>query len=286
MKQREVSCMKKFLRGLLTIALTFLLIALGIVLSFKTMLINTADQMIKREMTHQFINTMQEQNSEVDEEAIQKIKETIEKNETIQDIMNTYFDQVIEILGSEKELKINITEDLNTLVDEGEKILKEYGITITPAEKEELFDMVSMEEVNTLLNETLAEAKQNLPEQIKEEIKIYQFVMGPTFKVMLCGVILLDLLFIALLKKSAYKWLSNLGGSSLIVGLFIGFVIPLSIDKLLKTLNNENLFAFNTEALANYGYVLIGIGIVAYVLEFTLKKTIEKKPIETQKEQP
>ncbi len=42
--------------------------------------------------------------------------------------------------------------------------------------------MVSMEEVNTLLNETLAEAKQNLPEQIKEEIKIYQFVMGPTFK--------------------------------------------------------------------------------------------------------
>lgn len=286
MKQREVSCMKKFLRGLLTIALTFLLIALGIVLSFKTMLINTADQMIKREMTHQFINTMQEQNSEVDEEAIQKIKETIEKNETIQDIMNTYFDQVIEILGSEKELKINITEDLNTLVDEGEKILKEYGITITPAEKEELLDMVSMEEVNTLLNETLAEAKQNLPEQIKEEIKIYQFVMGPTFKVMLCGVILLDLLFIALLKKSAYKWLSNLGGSSLIVGLFIGFVIPLSIDKLLKTLDNENLFAFNTEALANYGYVLIGIGIVAYVLEFTLKKTIEKKPIETQKEQP
>ncbi len=286
MKQREVSCMKKFLRGLLTIALTFLLIALGIVLSFKTMLINTADQMIKREMTHQFINTMQEQNSEVDEEAIQKIKETIEKNETIQDIMNTYFDQVIEILGSEKELKINITEDLNTLVDEGEKILKEYGITITPAEKEELLDMVSMEEVNTLLNETLAEAKQNLPEQIKEEIKIYQFVMGPTFKVMLCGVILLDLLFIALLKKSAYKWLSNLGGSSLIVGLFIGFVIPLSIDKLLKTLDNENLFAFNTEALSNYGYVLIGIGIVAYVLEFTLKKTIEKKPIETQKEQP
>lgn len=286
MKQREVSCMKKFLRGLLTIALTFLLIALGIVLSFKTMLINTADQMIKREMTHQFINTMQEQNSEVDEEAIKKIKETIEKNETIQDIMNTYFDQVIEILGSEEELKINITEDLNTLGDEGEKILKEYGITITPAEKEELLDMVSMEEVNTLLNETLAEAKQNLPEQIKEEIKIYQFVMGPTFKVMLCGVILLDLLFIALLKKSAYKWLSNLGGSSLIVGLFIGFVIPLSIDKLLKTLNNENLFAFNTEALANYGYVLIGIGIVAYVLEFTLKKTIEKKPIETQKEQP
>ncbi len=286
MKQREVSCMKKFLRGLLTIALTFLLIALGIVLSFKTMLINTADQMIKREMTHQFINTMQEQNSEVDEEAIQKIKETIEKNETIQDIMNTYFDQVIEILGSEEELKINITEDLNTLVDEGEKILKEYGITITPAEKEELLDMVSMEEVNTLLNETLAEAKQNLPEQIKEEIKIYQFVMGPTFKVMLCGVILLDLLFIALLKKSAYKWLSNLGGSSLIVGLFIGFVIPLSIDKLLKTLDNENLFAFNTEALANYGYVLIGIGIVAYVLEFTLKKTTEKKPIETQKEQP
>ena len=110
--------------------------------------------------------------------------------------------------------------------------------------------------------------------------------MGPTFKVMLCGVILLDLLFIALLKKSPYKWLSNLGGSSLIVGLFIGFVIPLSIDKLLKTLDNENLFAFNTEALANYGYVLIGIGIVAYVLEFTLKKTIEKKPIETQKEQP
>lgn len=286
MKQREVSCMKKFLRGLLTIALTFLLIALGIVLSFKTMLINTADQMIKREMTHQFINTMQEQNSEVDEEAIKKIKETIEKNETIQDIMNTYFDQVIEILGSEEELKINITEDLNTLGDEGEKILKEYGITITPAEKEELLDMVSTEEVNTLLNETLAEAKQNLPEQIKEEIKIYQFVMGPTFKVMLCGVILLDLLFIALLKKSAYKWLSNLGGSSLIVGLFIGFVIPLSIDKLLKTLDNENLFAFNTEALANYGYVLIGIGIVAYVLEFILKKTIEKKPIETQKEQP
>jgi len=286
MKQREVSCMKKFLRGLLTVVLTFLLIALGIVLSFKTMLINTADQMIKREMTHQFINTMQEQNSEVDEEAIQKIKETIEKNETIQDIMNTYFNQVIEILGSEEELKINITQDLNTLVDEGEKILKEYGITITPVEKEELLDMVSMEEVNTLLNETLTEAKQNLPEQIKEEIKIYQFVMGPTFKVMLCGVILLDLLFIALLKKSAYKWLSNLGGSSLIVGLFIGFVIPLSIDKLLKTLDNENLFAFNTEALSNYGYVLIGIGIVAYVLEFILKKTIENKPIETQKEQP
>ncbi len=55
------------------------------------MLINTADQMIKREMTHQFINTMQEQNSEVDEEAIKKNKRDNRKNETIQDIIEYLF---------------------------------------------------------------------------------------------------------------------------------------------------------------------------------------------------
>lgn len=272
--------MKKFLRGLLTFLLTILFIVLGFVFSFKSMIVNTADQLVKKEMTDFLVTTMKEQTEiPVEEETIEKIKNTIQENESVQNLFNTYFDKIMNVLSSENPNEtINISENLDSLLTDGENILKEYGITLTKEDKEELEKLVSSEELNTFVNETLVEAKEEMPVQAREAIRIYQFVMGTTFKIILIGLILLDLLCIALLKKSCYKWLSNLGGATLMTGLFMGIALPIIMTNLIKAIDNQNVFAIDTHALSMYGYILIGIGVLSYILEFIVKKVLVSEP--------
>jgi len=268
--------MKAFLRGIFTTWLTFLLIGLGLVLSLKGILVDTADTFIKKEITNNVVKTIENYNDEkISEEVITKVKDTIENNKEVKKIVNTYFDKIVAALSDkEANIKIDVTEDLNSIIDAGEQILKDNGVTITEAQKQKLLNSVSTDEVNYLVNEVVTEAKQSITPETKVVLDAYNFLTGQTLRLIIIALIGITLLLIALLKKSIYKWLSNFGVAAIISGTVVGILLPLLVNTILDTFLKDSNMTISIKSLNNYGYILIALGVISIILKIVISMVI------------
>ena len=271
--------MKSFIKGILTIWITLLLIVLGIVSSMKSILIDTTDMIIKDELKTSIVEVIEEYaNGSIPDDVIQKVEKEIDNNPTIKKLMNQCYDVIIDVLSSkESSVEIDVTKELETLIDKGEEILKDYGITFTEEEKQELLSIVSSSEINTLVNESIDELKNDIDDDVKMVIDIYIFLTSITFKVILIVLIAIALLLIALLNKNFYSWLSNLGTASMIVGILFGVILPALVKEILVSLETDSSITIPTGFLNTYGYILIAVGIISIVANIVISNIQKKK---------
>jgi len=262
--------MKTFLRGLLTIWLTILLIVLVFVLSVKNVLTDTVEVMVKDTFREEISKTSEE--LEMLEIDIDSINEVIENNKRIGEIVNIFYDATIDYLVNNTNVNIDVREELDNFIDSYREILEEYNIYITEKDKQELVDGIS-DVLNDVLEKDLAEFKNSMDAETKQIIDAYVFLTSVTFKLIVIGLIIVTLVLIALLKKSYFKWLSNFGVSSLIGGILLvilEFIITTSL------LEQENI-KISLDSLSIGGYVLIGLGILSIVLNIVFSKLKESK---------
>lgn len=270
--------MKKFLIGLLTILLTLVFIVLGISLTIEKTITENISEVVKEEVTTEIVNEVAK-NANVDKEQVKKeLNELIEKNEVLKKTLEESLDKAVDMLSGKEVEDLNFTKELEDVINNSEEVLKDYGITISKKEKQKLLDMVNNDELNSELQQTIKEAQESMPESVKIAIDAFSFIRSTTCKVILIISIIIILLCIALLKKSYFKWLSNLGVVTLICGIFYSFVVSFFIDIVSKefALNSKNI-VLSVGSMSAYGYSLIGIGIVSLVLNIILSKTIHPK---------
>ncbi len=273
--------MKSFIRGILTIWIVILLIVFGLVSSMKAILIETADGIIKKELKTNIVKVIKGDSSEkIQDDVIRKVEKEIDRNPNIKKVVNNYYDRILDVLSSkEANVTIDVAKELETLIDNGEEVLKDYGVTLTPNEKKELLSVVSSSAINDMVNDAITEIKRDMGSDMKRIIDAYTFLTSMTFKAILVGLIAVALLFIALLKKNLYGWLSNFGIASAITGILIGVVLPMIVTQVLTDLASESVITISTGFLNTYGYTLIALGIVSIVAERIIatknKKTTE-----------
>lgn len=267
--------MKKLLIGILTIFITLGFILLGISLNLKSTVTNAATTIIKEEVTST-MTTYLEENTNGNKEEIKKgVDKVLNSNDTLKKTIDKYYDEIINILSSKEAKEINVASELETLIDDSEEILKEYGVTISKQDKEKLMEMVSNEEINKTVNDAIKEIKSDMPKEVTEAINILNFISSTPFKVILISVVVLLLVIIALLKKSFYKWLVNFGTSTIVTGLLYGFLLPNIIDIISKNLN-ENI-NISLPSMVNYGYIVLILGVIAVILNIILNKIFHKE---------
>ncbi len=284
MKESEEVDMKSFCRGILTVFITIALIGLGVSFGLKGMLIDTADTLIKKEVKNSIVDVVEDYtNDSISEEVIREVENTIENNEEIKKIVDAYYRSILDVLSDkEAELNINVTEELTGLIDEGEKVLKDYGIEITPEEKQELLSIVSSEELNDLASSAITEAKQNMTSETKMILDVYQFLTSSELKIILILSIVVFLLFIALLKKNVYQWLSNFAIAAISSGIVIGILFPFLVDSALKLLEEESL-NLSLSSFTTYGYILIGLGILSIIVNLVASNLLKKDSAKVKK---
>lgn len=266
--------MKKFLIGILTLIMTIVLIAFGLVINLKSMVVDTIDVVVKKEITNEIVNYIEDNTDFNKEEVKTSIDKVLNENETIKKTVDSYLDRFMDIMNDKKVNDIDLSKELESIINDSEPILKEYGITISEKDKKELLETVSSEEINKAFNETITEIKGDMPTEVKMALDIYNFVTSTTFKLILIGGVVVLLIFIALLKKSYYKWLSNFGGSLFISGIVIGILLPIVLDALLKEIGNG--VTISSGSFSTYGYISICMGIVAIIINIIIPKIINK----------
>lgn len=272
--------MKRIITGLLTIFLTMFILAFGVSLNLKSTIIDTMDEAIKNEVIKNIIDVAADDIGIDKEKAKTELDKALEKNDDIKNIMSTYYDKFINvILDKEQVGDINISKEIDNLLDVGETILKDQGIELTEEMKSELKSVVSSTEVNKVFNETIEEVKQDLPQEIKTSVKIYDFITSTSFRFILIGLILLAIVLIALLKKSIYKWLSNVSTACIINGIMLGIAMPSLVDWIIRELATEENIVIATGAFERFGIITLAIGVVAIIGNVILTKALDKEMV-------
>ena len=111
----------------------------------------------------------------------------------------------MDILSGKDVEDLDISKELENIINNSEDVLKEYGITISEEDKKELLNEVSGEEINKTFNESVMEFKKEMTSEDKTILNIFSFITSTSFKLMLIGGVIVLLVLIALLKKSFYN---------------------------------------------------------------------------------
>lgn len=271
--------MKSFIRGILTVWVVILLILFVFVNSTKAILMDTTDGIIKKELKTNIVEVIVYHSEEkIPEDVIKDVEKEIDNNLNIKELMDNYYDNILDVLSS-KESSVNIdsAKELEALINDGEEVLKDHGITLTQDEKDELLSVVSSDEVNDLVNDAISEIKSDMSIDIKKMIDAYIFLTSITFKVILAALIAAALVFIALLKKNFYGWLLNFGTASVITGILMGVIFPIVITQIITYLASDSSIIISTKTLNTYGYTLIILGLVSIVIERMIAAKNKKK---------
>lgn len=268
--------MKKFLIGLLTIIITLAFIALGISFTIEKTITDNIGGIVKEEITNEIVKEVASKTN-VDKEEIKKeLNKVLEKNDALQKTLEDSLDKAMDILSGKEVGDLNLSKELEEVINNSEGVLKEYGITITKEEKQELLDMVNSEEINQEFQKVVKEVQEDMPASAKTAIDLFNFIRSTTFKSILIISIVVLLLCIALLKKSYYKWLGNLSEATLVSGIFYSFIIPLFVNFISNDLASERNITLSVVSMNTYGYILIGIGVVSLILNIVFSKTLNQ----------
>ncbi len=270
--------MKKILISILTVFVTLSLLVLSIVSNIEASITSSVGSVVQEQLTKNVVKYVTE-NSNIKKENIETaMKQVLEKTDGVQNIFDSYIDRAIKIVAGESVEEINVSKEIEAVMNQSEDILKEYGVEIPEEEKEKLFSYIEEQDINKKLNDSIKEIQDLVPNEAKEAIEIYNFLRSSTFKMILICSIVACILLIAILKSSYYKWLSNLGTGMIINGIMIGIVLPLLINYASRMLDGSYL---KTESFANYGYITLIIGIICVILNIIITKYLQKQQTQT-----
>lgn len=276
--------MKTFIRGFLTTLLivTFTLIPLVMYVE-KTINEDLLGAYLEDTISDNLKENMKsEEVFDLTEEEQQALEEEFENNESLQEFVNKYKDQILKDINSSEVNKedINFEEDVRQLLlDNKELIEKTTGKTLTDEEYEELIDKeLEKENLNIAYEQIVSGAKQGLNEDEQQVLQGYQTLTSEEFIIIASIISVIAIIIIALLKKPYYKWIVNLSIAGIVSALLISLVasaLALVINTVL-TSNNLSYLVSASPMLITSG-IMILVSIILLILNKVLDHTRSKK---------
>ena len=211
-----------------------------------------------------------------------KYKELL-KDKEVQELIQKYVDSTIEGITDPDSIKnVDLSEDVINYIKENKEVLeKEYGIDISENEvdglkEDEAFKNLTEDYINKvqIFSESLTKTQKNL-------IKAYNFLCGLTFKIIMIAIIIFNLLIIALLQKSLFKWINTLGINLLCSGLLttvLGLIVYFSVKGIVSKMNLS--LTSNFLQIVIVGGIATVIGILLIIIYFIIKKKSEDDGME------
>ena len=276
--------MKTFIRGFLTTLLivTFTLIPLVMYVE-KTINEDLLGAYLEDTISDNLKENMKsEEVFDLTEEEQQALEEEFENNESLQEFVNKYKDQILKDINSSEVNKedINFEEDVRQLLlDNKELIEKTTGKTLTDEEYKELIDKeLEKENLNIAYEQIVSGAKQGLNEDEQQVLQGYQTLTSEEFIIIASIISVIAIIIIALLKKPYYKWIVNLSIAGIVSALLISLVasaLALVINTVL-TSNNLSYLVSASPMLITSG-IMILVSIILLILNKVLDHTRSKK---------
>ena len=270
---------KKILIGLLVFILIDIIFALAISFNLKKILI---DGVIKETVVERiFPRSYQEENYTITEEQIKEITDDprvqeILNSPEVQALLEKYLDTTVEGLIDVNNIdELELEKDMMQFIKDNREVLEEkVGKEITDDMIENAAEQMESKDMTRAYKQTLENASRNMTTTEKEVLKGYKVLVSKKLKVILFIAMIIDLLLIALLQWSLYKWIKTLGKSMIASG--VGIIIAsFVISKIVET--KAHISNFNTMSLTTTGLIIAGSGLVIVIIYAIIMKLLKKK---------
>ncbi|MGN1269120.1 MAG: hypothetical protein ACI4U0_06505 [Candidatus Aphodocola sp.] len=278
--------MKKITTIILTLLITFFTCVLCFSFCVKDMIIDTlAKDVVKKEISSIVIDAIEKNHDNINYEVMNEIETNVGNSYEMTIITEKYLDGIVKSIMEDEEIIVpSTTDDIINLINENESVLAEAGVEITSLDKDKISDfLISDGRLDKVYKNVVRQMKNNLSNKEIMFVNVYDKITTNTFRWMVLSIIILIILIIALIKKSYYRWLYDLGVSFALSGIILALAIPLLSGFISKIISDKIIMAsikINFNPLINAGYlcfVLCALSIVIYLIGNKLTRYTNSK---------
>ena len=270
---------KKIIHTILVAILINLIGILAISCNLKVILV---DGVIKETIKEQILkNEYKEENLIISEEEINKITDDervreILNSKEVQDLMNKYLDITMNSLIEEENIEeITLETDILEYLKNNRETLSELlgqEVTVEAIEKTE--EQLESKEMTRVFKQTIENANRNMTTRERTVLKGYKVLTSTGFKLIILFAIFIDIILIAVIQKSIYRWIKTLSKSMIVSGILV-FIMSLVVKWIVQL--NASIKQFQTTSLSVTGIIIATIGILLRIVYKLFTKEIEKK---------
>ena len=201
-----------------------------------------------------------------------KVLEKTLEDEEVKEMLSEFIDDVINSISKEEQENINIEELEKKVIEytkEHRKELEEKtGVEITDEMINEASKLLDDGDVKKSFEQEINNYKNNITKEEKMALKFYNFITSKDLRTIIIILIIINILLIAILQKSIYKWIKNLSRAMYISGLSI-VILGLAIKYLISTLT---LLVINPKEIFIIGISLIVFGLLINIVYRIMEK--------------
>lgn len=205
-------------------------------------------------------------------------------NEQIDKLLNNVTDELINTLGTDNQ-KLN-SESINDLIDyfiENKEVLEQItGTSIAAEDLEKFKSSEEYQEATNAITKSINETSKQLSPTEKKVIQGYSYMISDNFKLVILGCIAINILLIAFIQWSLYKWLAIAGRSLYMTGITLivmYFGMGAISQMLLQEVNMSIELDANNILLMGIGTIIFGLLLVVWCKIITNLINIHKKKI-------
>ena len=268
--------MKVLIRGLLTTVMVITIFLLCSCTYVKQIINDEIISHIGREtFTTEISDSIESQMPEIDEQKKQEIKDLLDNNEQLNNIVDTISERIVADLSKDEIENIDINDDIKTFLQENKDLfIGAIGDEISEEEIDRAIDeAISETDFNQVYRDAVKSVQSDMDQDVQTVLDVYNYITSQEFLTILIIVFVVAMAITFLLQKPHYKGIVNVSIATIVSAVLV-VPIALIMNMILQAILEEidTAIALNANPIWMSAGCLLAIGILLLIVNYLIEQ--------------
>ena len=268
--------MKVLIRGLLTTVMVITIFLLCSCTYVKQIINDEIISHIGREtFTTEISDSIESQMPEIDEQKKQEIKDLLDNNEQLNNIVDTISERIVADLSKDEIENIDINDDIKTFLQENKDLfIGAIGDEISEEEIDQAIDeAISETDFNQVYHDAVKSVQNDMDQDVQTVLDVYNYITSQEFLTILIIVFVVAMAITFLLQKPHYKGIVNVSIATIVSAVLV-VPIALIMNMILQAILEEidTAIALNANPIWMSAGCLLAIGILLLIVNYLIEQ--------------
>lgn len=268
--------MKVLIRGLLTTVMVITIFLLCSCTYVKQIINDEIISHIGREtFTTEISDSIESQMPEIDEQKKQEIKDLLDNNEQLNNIVDTISERIVADLSKDEIENIDINDDIKTFLQENKDLfIGAIGDEISEEEIDQAIDeAISETDFNQVYRDAVKSIQNDMDQDVQTVLDVYNYITSQEFLTILIIVFVVAMAITFLLQKPHYKGIVNVSIATIVSAVLV-VPIALIMNMILQAILEEidTAIALNANPIWMSAGCLLAIGILLLIVNYLIEQ--------------
>lgn len=268
--------MKVLIRGLLTTVMVITIFLLCSCTYVKQIINDEIISHIGREtFTTEISDSIESQMPEIDEQKKQEIKDLLDNNEQLNNIVDTISERIVADLSKDEIENIDINDDIKTFLQENKDLfIGAIGDEISEEAIDQAIDeAISETDFNQVYRDAVKSVQNDMDQDVQTVLDVYNYITSQEFLTILIIVFVVAMAITFLLQKPHYKGIVNVSIATIVSAVLV-VPIALIMNMILQAILEEidTAIALNANPIWMSAGCLLAIGILLLIVNYLIEQ--------------